>query len=490
MSEGPRAAANPRRLIPWIAYLIFFAVLNETVFNVSTPMIARQFSLSPAGVSWMMTIFMVLFGVGAVIFGKLADIYSLRFLISTGVVIYVVGSILGFALQSSYPAVVAARAIQGIGGSALPALVFVVVARYFEVDERGRIFGFITSIVSLAIGFGPVIGGFVSSSLDWSYLFLIPTLLLVSLPFIARLLPREEKRSGSVDLLGAALATLMVGSLVVFLNLGGLVYLAGFAVFAVLFVARIRLLRGVAKDPFIKPSLFANAGFRTGLISTFCLFAIVIGIIFLIPLMLARVHSLSTSQIGLILFPGAISSVIFGPISGRLADKRGSPFVIAVGLSLLVGGIVFMSLALSISPLVVAAAMLLVYVGFALFQTAMVNAISQTLPPDEMGVGMGLFNLVGILSGAIGTAIVAKALAGRWLDFSLLPYGSSRASYEYSNLMLAFALVAVVGGAVYFRSTASRRAGRASAEREPPRQESTRQAIIIDDTACAEPSGC
>ena len=149
-----------------------------------------------------------------------------------------------------------------------------------------------------------------------------------------------------MDILGAGLATLLVGSLVVYLNIGALVFLASFAVLSVLFVARIR----GAREPFIKPSLFANAGFRTGLVSTFCLFAIVIGIIFLVPLMLNRVHSLSTSQIGLILFPGAISSVIFGPIGGRLADRRGAGFVIAVGLSLLVGGIVFMSLALSLSP--------------------------------------------------------------------------------------------------------------------------------------------
>ncbi len=467
---------NPRALVPWIAYLIFFAVLNETVFNVSTPMISRQFSLSPSSLSWMMTVFMVLFGIGAVIFGKLADIFSLRSLILTGIAIYVFGSLFGFAFKDSYPAVIVARGIQGIGGSALPALVFIVVARFFEVAERGRIFGLITSVVSLAIGFGPVIGGFVSSVLDWSFLFLIPALLLVSIPFISRILPREKRKPGSVDILGAALATVLVGSLVVFLNLGVLAFLASFVFFSVLFLVRIR----VAADPFIKPSLFANAPFRTGLIVTFCLFAIVIGIVFLVPLMLARVHSLTTSQIGLILFPGAISSVIFGPISGRLADRRGSGFVIAVGLSLLVGGIVFMALALSISPLVVAAAMLLVYVGFALFQTAMVNAISQTLPPDEMGVGMGLFNLVGILSGAIGTALVAKLLAGGALSFSLLPYGTSRASYEYSNLMLAFALVAVLGGALYFRAngTASRRKSGATLPEEEI------------DSDCAELSGC
>jgi DHA2 family metal-tetracycline-proton antiporter-like MFS transporter len=461
-----KAAADPRKVVPWIAYLIFFAVLNETVFNVSTPKIATQFALTPSGVSWMMTVFMVFFGIGSVVFGKLSDIFSLRGLIATGVAVYVSASLLGFALRSSYIAVVAARAIQGIGGSAIPALVFVAIARYFEVSDRGRIFGLITSVVSLAIGFGPVIGGFVSSILHWSYLFLIPSLILISLPFIFRALPPEPRRKGSVDTLGAALATLLLGALVAYLNFNALPYLAAFAVLSVLFVMRIR----VAADPFIRPALFENAGFRKGLVVTLCLFAIVIGVVFLVPLMLSRIHGLTTGQIGLILFPGAISSVIFGPISGRIADKRGSGLVIGAGLSLLVAGMVSMAFFLSLSPLVVAFAMLLVYVGFALFQTAMVNAVSQTLPPEEMGVGMGLFNLIGILSGAIGTAIVGKLLGSGLLDFSLLPFPSAPKSSVYSNLMIAFSLLAILGGAVYFRpgKPAREAAGLEREKAEPP----------------------
>jgi DHA2 family metal-tetracycline-proton antiporter-like MFS transporter len=466
-----RAPGEPKKLIPWIAYLIFFAVLNETVFNVSTPKIAAQFSLSPSGVSWMMTIFMVFFGIGAVIFGKLSDIFSLRSLIRTGVGIYVAASILGFFLRSSYIAVVAARAVQGIGGSAIPALVFVIIARFFDVSDRGTIFGFITSIVSLAIGFGPVIGGFVSSRLHWSYLFLIPLMILISLPFIDRELGPEPRRKGGVDVLGATLAALDIGALVAYLNFNSLACLAAFAVLSVLFVARIL----TAADPFIKPSLFANAGFRRGLAVAFCLFAIVIGMVFLIPLMLNRVFGLGTGQIGLILFPGAISSVIFGPVAGRLADRRGSGFVIAIGLALLVAAMVTLSFLLAVSPLITVAAMLLVYVGFALFQTAMVNAISQTLPPRDMGVGMGLFNLVSILSGAIGTAIVGKILDGGWLDFAFLPLASK--AFAYSNLLVAFTLITLLGAALYFRGSRQIKMAISNGE-------------ILGDSNCTELSGC
>ncbi len=437
-----------RKLVPWITYLIFFAVLNETVFNVSTPMIARQFALTPSGVSWMMTIFMVFFGIGSVIYGRLADIYSMRGLILVGVVIYSIGSVLGFALQSSYPLVIAARAIQGIGGSAIPALIFIIAARYFEPSERGRIFGLITSTVSLAIGLGPVLGGFVSGTLHWPYLFLIPLLMLVSIPFFNRELPREPRRRGTVDIPGAMLVATSVGTLIVYLNFSAWYYLVAFLGLLFLFVLRIM----TAADPFIKPSLFMNARFRSGVIVGFCLFSVVIGTIFLIPLMLNDIHHLSSSQIGLVLFPGAISSVVFGPIAGRLSDRRGNSFVVAIGLALLATSILVMAVLLSISALIIAAALLLTYVGFSLFQTAMINAVSQTLDEQETGIGMGLFNLVGIISGAVGTALVGKILTGGWLDFRILPVAGIAKGFGYTNVMLAFAVVVILGGALYLRS--------------------------------------
>jgi len=443
-----RKLAVHRKLVPWIIYLIFFAVLNETVFNVSTPMIARQFSLTPSGVSWMMTIFMVFFGIGSVIYGRLADIYSLRTLIMVGVVIYNAGSLLGFALQHSYPLVVMARAIQGAGGSAIPALVFVAVARYFEPSERGKLFGFITSMVSFAIGLGPVLGGFVSSTLSWPYLFLIPILMVVALPFLSRELPPEPRREGAVDVTGAVLVALTVGGLIVFLNFSRWYYLAAFLGLLSLFILRIH----TARDPFIKPSLFANARFRSGVIVGFCLFAIVIGTMFLVPLMLSDVYGVTTSQIGLILFPGAISSVVFGPIAGTLSDRRGSNFVVAAGLVFLATSIVALSFLLSVSVLVVAAALLFTNIGFSLFQTAMVNAVSQTLTEQETGIGMGIFNLAGIISGAVGTALVGKALTGGWLSFPVAALHEAPRAYGYSNVLLVFFVVIVLGGILYLRA--------------------------------------
>ncbi len=439
---------DARKAIPWIIFLVFFGVLNETVFTVSTPAIARQYGLNPSGVSWVMTTFIILFGIGSVVYGRLSDIYSLKRLIVIGVVIYAAGSLAGFVLQRFYPAVIAARAVQGAGASAIPALIMVLVARFFPPSDRGKVFGTITSTAAFAAGVGPVIGGFVSGSLHWAYLFLIPLLTLVSIPFFLRVLPGEPRRDGGLDILGAGLVSTGVAALILFLSFPAWYFPAASALLLAAFIAHARRVR----DPFIDLSLFANRPFRGGLLVGFIVFCVAFGVFFVTPLMLSGLRGSSTREIGLVMFPGAISGVFFGTFGGRLADRRGNRFVMTIALSLLAASLLLLSLLLA-SPLwALAAALLLTYIGFSLLQTALVNSVSQTLEMRQTGVGMGLFNLVSFISGAVGAAFVGRVLGSGGLGFPLNPLVANRAAFPYGNLLLLFAALVVLGGVVYFRS--------------------------------------
>jgi DHA2 family metal-tetracycline-proton antiporter-like MFS transporter len=437
-----------RRAVPWIIFVVFFAVLNETVFNVSTPAIVQQFGLTPSGVSWVMTAFIVFFGIGSVIFGRLSDIFSLRRLIVIGICVYAGGSLLGFALQSFYPAIIAARVIQGVGASAIPALIMVVVARFFAPGDRGRIFGTITSTVAFAAGIGPVIGGFISGTLHWTYLFLIPPFTLISIPFFLRVLPAEATRPGTLDVLGAALVAAAVGSFILFLSFTAWYYLAASLAALTLFV--LRILR--ARNPFIEPSLFRNRRFRAGLLVGFIVFSAAFGIFFMVPLMLSSLAGLNTRSIGLIMFPGAISGVVFGTVGGNLADRKGNPFVVVIGLASITVSLLLISSLLGASPWYLAGALLLTYIGFCLIQTALINGVSQTLEIAQTGVGMGLFNLISFISGAVGGALVGRILGSGGLAFPLNPFITDGRAFAYSNLMLAFAVLVVLAGIIYIRS--------------------------------------
>jgi MFS transporter, DHA2 family, metal-tetracycline-proton antiporter len=440
-----QSSASRQPLVRWLTYLIFFAVLNETVFNVSTPKIAEEFGLNAAAVSWVMTIFMVFFGIGSVIYGKLADLYSLRRLIEFGTWVYCISSLFGFFVQDSYPLVVLARGLQAAGASAIPALCFVCIARYVPEEGRGKVFGFITSMVSVSIGIGPVIGGFVSGQLHWAILFLMPLPTLIALPYLRRELPVEPGRAGHVDIIGALLVSGAVGLLVLYLNFVQNLYLIGLVVTTIAMVLWLRN----ARDPFIEPSLFRNIKFRNGIFVGMTLFSVVLGVFFLIPLMLTAVHTLSTDQIGMLLFPGAISAYWFGPIAGSLADKRGNAYVVWIGVALLAGSMTAMAMLIGFTFWVALVAMLANYIGFTMFQTAMINAVSQTLPSEQSGIGMGIFNLISIVSGALGATLVGRILDGKWFDSGIISLSRNAEGFVYSDILVVFTLIVLASGWVF-----------------------------------------
>ncbi|XEC97341.1 MFS transporter [Paenibacillus tarimensis] len=437
--------AEIKKSVPWIYYVIFFAVLNESVFNVSTPNIKDQFGLDEAGVSWVVTIFFIVFGLGIVIFGKLSDIFSIKSLITVGIIVYSLGSVLGFIFQAWYPAVIASRAIQGIGGSAIPALVFVMVARFFTQEERGKMFGLITSTVSFAIGIGPVLGGYIAGSFHWAYLFLVSIPVLAALPYFRRFLPEEQRGAGKLDLLGALLLGIFVTMLILFTTEGNWIYL--FAVFAalVLFIVRIRR----AKEPFVDPALFTNPKFRSALIIGFLIFGTVMSVMFVIPLMLSRMYGLNTEAIGLIMFPGAISAVIFGRVAGNLTVSKGSHFVVYIGFGLITLSLMIQSSAIGFWVWYIGISLILMYIGFSFAQTALAESVTQILPVHQIGVGMGFFNMTSTLSGAVVTAVVAKALERELFAFPLHPLVSDIRAYMYGNLILILSLIVAASAILY-----------------------------------------
>ncbi|OXM83419.1 MFS transporter [Paenibacillus rigui] len=438
--------ADLKKSVLWIYYVIFFAVLNESVFNVSTPSIAQQFGLDAAGVSWVVTIFFIVFGMGMVIFGKLSDMYSIKKLITIGITLYTCGSVLGFVLQNWYAGVIIARAIQGAGGSAIPALVFVMVARFFTAEQRGKMFGIITSTASFAVGIGPVLGGYIAGSFHWAFLFLIPLPVFVAVPYFRKLLPQEQRKPGKLDFLGAILLGLAVSMVILFTTEGNGLYLIVALIALVLFIVQIRRV----KEPFVEPALFTIALYRCALILGFLIFGTVMSVMFVIPLMLHKTYGLSTESIGLIMFPGAISAVLFGKVAGNLTVKRGSHFVVYFGLSLIALSLLLQSSSVGLWVWYIGAALVLMYIGFSFVQTALSESVTQILPKHQIGVGMGLFNMISTISGAVVTAFVAKVMEKEILNFPMHPLLTTANAYLYGNLILLLSFIVFSSALMYF----------------------------------------
>ncbi|RXT03828.1 MFS transporter [Ammoniphilus sp. CFH 90114] len=437
---------NANRLIPLLSFIIFFSVMNGTMFNVAIPAIAEQFQLLPSEVSWVVAGYIVFFAIGSVTYGKLADIYPVKDLITTGLILFNVGSLLGF-LSQWYGMLIVARLIQATGAASIPALGMITATRYFPPESRGKVLGVIASTVAFASGVGPIVGGFITGAMHWRYLFLLSLISLVAISFLRKQLPDEERnKQAHFDKLGAVYLSLGVTGILLYFSQLSWPYLFLGVVFICLFILHIRR----AKDPFINASLFLNRSYRNGLITGFLTVGTVFGMMFLIPIMLQEVNGLESAKIGLTMFPGAMSAAVFGTISGRLADRIGSVPIVKAGIGILMIGYLLLSTFAGSHQWVMAAILVICYLGFSGIQSSLANTVSHTLSREQIGVGMGMYNLVFFMSGAFGSTIVGKILDFSSAGSSWNPWAVSHQGAVYSNIFLLFLVIIVISFAVFF----------------------------------------
>jgi len=398
-------AANLKQLVLLLCWCVFCSVLNGTMFNVAVPDIARDYQLSPAAVSWIITGYITLFAIGAVSYGKLADRYPVRRLLTIGLVLFNLGA-LGSLLATSYPLLIAGRMLQASGGAAIPALVMIIATRFAPPDQRGRVLGAVGATVALGMGCGPLFGGLLAGLIHWRWLFALSFATLPAIPWLRRALPQESLRPGRFDLLGAGLLTLALSGLLV-----GLTQRLPWLILPALLI--FGLLLGHLKrhpEPFIDPRLLRLRDYRAGLLIVLLVLGTVFGLLFLTPLALRELYGVSTLKIGLLIFPGALCGSLVGLYGGRLADRSGCRRVGRAGLAILLSGYLLFAWWIDSGPLSISLLLMLGYAGFSLFQPAIGKAVSLTLPVEQSGLGMGLYNLIYFLSGAIGTALCGSLL--------------------------------------------------------------------------------
>ncbi|WP_298036250.1 MFS transporter [uncultured Desulfuromonas sp.] len=408
MSQPPQGAAErpfARRLVALLCFTVFFSVLNGTMFNVAVPDIARQFALSPTEVSWVVTGYIVVFALGSVTFGKLADLYPLKNLITLGLLLFNAGALIGF-FASWYPLLLVGRLVQASGGSAIPALSMIVATRFVPPERRGRVMGAVASTVAFAAGVGPIVGGYIGGALHWRYLFLLSTATLLAVPLYRRLLPAEKKGPDGFDLPGALLLGGGVVSLLLFVS-ELLWWAAPLAVLLLLLL--VRHLRRAA-SPFVHPGLFRDRRYLAGLVAAFLAVGTIFGMMFHVPLLLRAQNGLGTEAIGLVIFPGAMSAAVLGAVAGRLADRRGSVPVVLAGMVILVAGYLLLAACTGSSPALIATVLVVAYSGFAFVHASLAKTVSLVLPPERVGIGMGFYNLTFFMSGSFGAAITAQLL--------------------------------------------------------------------------------
>ena len=418
--SGREKGISTRLLLAVLTSTVFVSVLNSSMVNVAIPLIREDFGASEAQVSWVITGFLLLYAVGIPLYGRAADVFSLRRAFALGLVVFAVGSLICI-VAPSLPLLVFGRIVQATGGAAIPALASASVVKVLPPGDRGTALGLIVSSVGVGAAVGPVVGGTLVQLAGWHSLFYgVLLLLLLLLPATLYALPEiEPTGERGFDVLGGALLGLAAGLFLFGITQGQVAgfgspsswgSFAGAALAAAGFAWRITS----AEYPFVSPALFEKRSYVAAVIVGYFSMLVNVSCLVAIPLLVSQVNGLPPGATGLVLAPGAIALAILSPVAGRLSDRIGFKTPVYAGLTIMLVSVLFLStFAAGASPVVVALGMLGIGVGFAFTNSPNVNAAAAALPPDEVGVGLGIFNGLFFLGGGTGPAVVGAFLSAR-----------------------------------------------------------------------------
>ncbi|MDP4096277.1 MFS transporter [Paenibacillus sp. P96] len=421
---------------------VVLVIMNTSMFNLALPDIADAFGLPDAVASLAVTSYSIMFAISSITYSRLSDFVPLRRLLVIGLLILGLAA-LGGLFSTSFWLLLTMRVLQAAGAGAVVSLSMVLFTRYIPIERRGKAMAFIMSAVSLGLGLGPVAGGAIVDFFGWRYLFVITAISLVLVPLFYLFIPREAPTRGVFDTPGAIFIAAGTTGVLLFLTNHSWIALAVGVLGMALFVLRIRF----ASDPFVQPSLFANASYTAlslvGILSYLCSFAT----LFLIPQILVHQFAFSASQAGFIIFPGSLLAIVASRKVGSIIDRHGNLAILRYAPPMVLLATILFALLAGNSWISILFIYLLNSLSFSMLSSSVSNEISRILPKSQVGSGMGLFQLLQFFSGAFSVALASSAM--EWQKGLSL-------STAYSNIfwgLVVMALLSIISSYAYLRGT-------------------------------------
>jgi DHA2 family florfenicol/chloramphenicol resistance protein-like MFS transporter len=293
-----------------------------------------------------------------------------------------------------------------------------IIAEVFPADQRGGALGFWATANGAGHGFGPVISGLLVQYLGWPAVFWFNAALsLLGLALIWVVVPTDHKQARErFDLVGAV--TLTAAMILLMFNLSeGLqgafspavisaLWLGWAVLFGFFIFSQLRL-----RQPFVNLRLFTNSGFGVvtfvSAAQLFCLF----GLQLLLPLFLINVQGRTTGNAGLLILPLATTLALISPAAGRLSDKIGSRLTCLLGMGLV--ALIGLGLTLwtaATTPAIIVIMLTLMGIGMGMTQSPTANAVTLVIDKTQLGVALGIFNMLRFVSGTIGATIFGAVL--------------------------------------------------------------------------------
>ncbi len=444
-STQTRSAAPPPPGYKWTVFVIvavgvFMSTLDSSIVNISLPAISVYFHTPLSGaVEWVVIIYLVVIAALLLTLGRLTDMVGRKRIWAAGLAIFTLGSALSGAAPS-LGFLIAARGFQAIGGALLFAVSAAMLTGAFPPTERGRVLGLNALIVALGVSVGPTVGGAITESLTWRWIFYVNVPLGI-IGFFATLRWLREnapRAPGRFDPAGAIALTVGLSALTLGFSFGqewgwGSPLLIATLSIGVLAIFALVLIERTVSSPIIPFSILRNRVFASANISLILSFLALFAVSFMMPFYLEQLRGFSVLESGLLLTPLPLTIAIVAPFSGRMADRFGTRWLAAIGLTIACVGLGLLS-QLDATSSVFAIVWRLVVTGFgqALFQSPNNSALMGSAPRERQGVASGFLatgrvmgqSMSVALAGAIFASLGGAAAGARLVELRSTPHAS------------------------------------------------------------------
>ncbi|HLZ22379.1 MAG TPA: MDR family MFS transporter [Ktedonobacterales bacterium] len=402
---------------------MLLAALDQTIVSTALPKIIQDLNGFDR-YTWVVTAYLLAETTVIPILGKLSDQFGRKWFLVAGVVIFLLGSMLS-GTSTTMNQLIIYRGIQGIGAGFLFALIFTLIGDIFTPAERARWQGLFSGVFALASVIGPTLGGWISDTTTWRWVFYvnvplgIVALLLLIFRLPANISARSTRFTGMaavrrIDFAGAITASAATVCLLLGLTWGGQTYpwvspqvIGTLGGGAALFVA-FYLIERRAKEPILPLDLFRNRIFTAGAFLSLLVGVALFAVVIYLPLFIQGVLGQSATNSGVVITPLTLTMAIGSALVGQLIYKIGRyQFLSIIGAIIMTFGVFLMSQMNTTTGLgEVTRNMIVVGIGLGMLQPVLTLAVQNAIPRTRLGVGTSAVTYLRTMGQTLGTAII------------------------------------------------------------------------------------
>ncbi|AXE24357.1 MFS transporter [Streptomyces globosus] len=413
----PLATARGRWIVLVTVLGSTMALLDSTVVNVALPRIGEDLGADLAVLQWTVNAYLLTLAGLILAGGALGDRFGRRRIFVLGVAWFAAGSLL-CGLAPNAGVLVAARALQGVGGALLTPGSLALIQGSIAPADRARAVGLWSGFGGVGAAVGPFLGGWLVDGPGWRWVFLLNVpLAAVCVPAALRHVPesRDPAAHGRFDVLGAFLGATALALLTYALieARSGAALVTASAVGAVLLGAAFVYVERRRARPMVPPDIFASRLFTAVNLVTLCVYAAFGGFFFLVVLQLQVVCGYSALASGAALLPPTVLMLLLSARSGALGERIGPRIPLTVGPLLCAGGMLLMLRAGPGAPYAtdVLPAMVVLGLGMVTLVAPLTEAVLASVDPGRAGLASGINNAVARAAGLLAVAAL-PLLAG------------------------------------------------------------------------------